>query len=103
MLEPYAGRLVGWQGHASFPHTVMSAAIKGSDFAPDFAARAVRVESSYHAWLRYAEASLPMKVKLRRQVGRLYRSRGERNQIDAYYRAGFTLDATVGSGLSAAG
>jgi SAM-dependent methyltransferase len=99
MLGPYAGKLHGWQGHASFPHTVMSAAIKGP--ASDFAVRAGKAANAYHAWLRDAEASLPRKVKLRRRIGRLYRSRGERNQLDSYYRAQLTLDVPGTAGLAA--
>lgn len=102
MLEPYDGRLVGFQGHAKFPHTVMSLAVKGP--APDdFATRAERLASLYQDWIAQAEATLPMASKLRRAFGRLYRSRGERHQIADYYKAAFTIDAPEPTTLSKAG
>lgn len=94
MLAPYAARLVGAQGHASTPHTVMSLAIKAP--APsDFAARADRLIRSYRNWLDAAEAQQPLASKLRRQLSLLYRSRGERHQIADYHKAGFTIDVAA--------
>src|SRR5438132_9293502 len=58
MLAPYEGRLVGYQGHDKFPHTVMAVGAKGP--APrDFAARAERVAQGYKQWLRRTEVGLP--------------------------------------------
>jgi len=91
LLNPYNGRVVGAQGHASFPHTVMSFAVKTP--APiDFASRADRLVRSYHAWLAQAEAALPIKQKVRRAVGRIYRSKGERNVLSGHYHADFVTD-----------
>ena len=51
MLAPYDGRVVGSQGHPSFPHTVMSVAIKCP--APtDFEARADRLIRAYRRMAR---------------------------------------------------
>jgi SAM-dependent methyltransferase len=102
MLEPYAGRLVGWQGHGAFPHSVMSLAVK-TPAPADFEARAERLRRSYQAWLRDTERLLPFGQKLRRRVARLYRSKGERRQIAEYYRADFTLDLPRTAGLAVAG
>lgn len=102
MLQPYDGRLVGFQGHAKFPHTVMSLAIKGPAPA-DFAARAEHLATLYRDWLRQAEAALPFTTKLRRSIGQLYRSRGERHQITDYYQADFTIDPPGAPALSMAG
>ena len=102
LLAPYAGRLVGAQGYSRFPHTVMALAVKAP--APsDFAARAERVAMGYREWLRRAERDLPLARKLRRGLARLYRSRGERHQLAAYYRAEFTLDLPPSSSLAVAG
>jgi SAM-dependent methyltransferase len=92
LLTPYGGRVVGAQGHASFPHTVMSLAIKTP--APlDFEARADRLVRAYHGWLAQAEAAIPTKQKIRRAVGQLYRSKGERNFVSGYYNADFVMDS----------
>jgi SAM-dependent methyltransferase len=93
MLAPYGGRLVGAQGHPRFPHTVMALAVKAPT-PVGFADRAERLERAYGAWLFQAEASLPPATKLRRTLGRLYRSKWERYQIADYYKAEFTLDMT---------
>ncbi len=91
MLRPFAGRLVGSQGHEPFPHTVMAMAVK--DPAPaDFQARAERLSLEYHSWLRTTERELPLGDRLRRSVESIYRSKGERRQIAQYYRAAFTID-----------
>ncbi|MBX6313464.1 MAG: class I SAM-dependent methyltransferase [Isosphaeraceae bacterium] len=96
LLAPYEGRLVGYQGHEKTPHTVMALAAKAP--APlDFAARAERLGRAYQAWLHRAERELPPWEQVRRRLGRLYRSRGERQQIAAYYRADFTLDLASSS------
>ncbi len=91
MIEPYDGRIVGAQGHAAFPHTVMSLAAKGPAPA-DFAARANRLVQAYQGWLLGAEGGLPLGTKVRRSLGMLYRSRGERNQLGDYYKADFSID-----------
>jgi SAM-dependent methyltransferase len=91
MLAPYAGRLVGHQGHGAFPHTVMALAAK--DPAPSqFAARAGRLAQSYQLWLDRAEDGLPLGAKVRRGLAKVYRSRGERRQIADYYKAEFSVD-----------
>ncbi len=102
MLEPYAGRVVGFQGHEKFPHTVMSLAVKGPAPA-DFAARADRLVLLYHDWLRHAQADLSLAEKFRRTLSLIYRSRGERHQIADYYKADFSIDAPGTPALSMAG
>lgn len=102
MLAPYDGRLVGWQGHEAFPHTVMSLAVKAP--APsDFALRAERLRQAYHSWLRQADRSRPWPERLRRRVSLLYRSKGERHQIADYAKASFTLDFPRSDNLAIAG
>ncbi|HEV3166064.1 MAG TPA: methyltransferase domain-containing protein, partial [Isosphaeraceae bacterium] len=91
MLAPYAARVVGFQGHRSFPHTVMALAAKAP--APvDFVSRAGRLDFAYQTWLKETEASLSLGQKLRRRVARVYRSKGERNQIAAYYHAELLIE-----------
>jgi len=101
-LTPYAAKLVGHQGHAAFPHTVMALAVKGPAPA-DFAVKAGKLAESYRKCLRDAEAALPMGQKMRRGLSQVYRSRGERRQMADYYKADFTLDVEGSSPLAAAG
>jgi SAM-dependent methyltransferase len=92
MLAAYDAQLTGFQGHDRFPHSVMGLACKAP--APvDFADRAGRLIRAYTQWLRDTETALPAATKLRRAVSQFYRSRGERHQIAAYYRAEFVVDA----------
>ena len=92
MLTPYAARVTGFQGHDKFPHSVMGLGFKS--FAPaDFASRAETLIRDYQGWLRDEEASLPASTKLKRGFAQLYRSRGERYQIQSYYKAEFTVDS----------
>jgi SAM-dependent methyltransferase len=102
MLEPYDGRVVGFQGHEKFPHTVMALAAKAPAPA-DFGPRAGRLADRYREWLRRAEQELPVAEKFRRVVGQLYRSRGERHQIADYYKADFTVDTPGRANLAVAG
>jgi SAM-dependent methyltransferase len=91
LLEPYEGRLVGYQGYYKFPHTVMALAAKAP--APDdFAAAAERVARGYISWLRDVETTAPIAQKVRRGLSQLYRSKWERYQMGAYHRAEFTTE-----------
>src|SRR5262245_16997568 len=91
MLAPHAARLTGFQGHHSFPHSVMGLGLK-SPAPGNFAARADLLTRRYQEWLRRAEGSLPASQKVRRTLATLYRSKGERRQIADYYKAGFEID-----------
>ena len=91
MLEPYAARLVGFQGYHKFPHSVMAIACKAPDPA-DFVARADRLTHAFQADLRDAEASLSTTEKLGRAMTRLFRSKGEWRQVAHYYRAELAVD-----------
>jgi SAM-dependent methyltransferase len=103
LLEPYAGRVVGFQGHSKTPHTVMSFAIKGQ--APhDFPARADRMIAAYQHWLGEQESMSTLSSKLKTSVTGIFRSRSERQQINAYHRAEFVVDqATTARRLGLAG
>ena len=50
--------------------------------------------AAYRGWLRRAEAAAPWGEKVRRSVGRIYRSKGERHQLSAYYQADFTVEVS---------
>ncbi len=92
MLAPYGARIVGWQGHEAFPHTVMSLGVKNP--APlDFVTRADQLINQYRAWLTETESQLPWTTRLKRTMGKVYRSKGERHQLGDYYRAGFQAEA----------
>ena len=94
MLSPYAARLTGYQGYHKFPHSVMGLGVKAP--APgEFAQRADELIIGYREWLRRAKESLPLSQKVRRGLSRVYRSKGERLQIGAYYSADFTLDVAA--------
>lgn len=100
-LQPYAGRLVGAQGAAAVPHTVMAVAAKGP--APlDFAERAERLARAYAEGLRAIERAVPLGQRLRRAAGQVYRSRGERRQVADYHKAAFTIDVAA-TALAVAG
>jgi SAM-dependent methyltransferase len=94
MLAPYAARIVGWQGHDAFPHTVMSLGIKTP--APvDFGTQSDRLVYHYRDWLKQTERELPWSTRLKRSMGQIYRSKGERHQLTHYYRAGFQVDSAA--------
>src|SRR5262249_7742822 len=100
MLEPYAARLTGFQGHHAFPHTVMGLAIKGPS-PSDASARLSRLAAAYVAWARDAEAALPARERIRRLARRIYRSNGERRQVADYSAAAFQIDAEPVAGREA--
>ncbi len=91
LMSIYPARVVGAQGHSPFPHSVMAMGIKWPAPA-DFTARAAAMVAGYHDWLQQARAGLPVGVKLRRALGQLYRSKGERSQIAQYYSANLSID-----------
>ena len=92
MLEPYGARLTGFQGYHKFPHSVMGLGFKPP--APtDVRERAGQFVRKYTEWLAREEKALPASTKLRRTFSQLYRSRGERHQTGAYYKAEFQFDA----------
>ena len=91
LMAPYAARVAGWQGHRSFPHSVMAVGVK-SPAPQDVSLRAGRLVAAYQDWLRRTKSGLPVGVKLRRALSRIYRSKGERFQIADYYAADFTID-----------
>jgi SAM-dependent methyltransferase len=95
-LEPYAARLSGFQGYHAFPHTVMGVGIK-APVPLDCAGRLESLAAAYRAWLEQTEASLSLGEKLRRRTSMIYRSKGERQQLAAYYAADFNIDFTRGA------
>jgi SAM-dependent methyltransferase len=91
LLEPYAARVSGYQGYHAFPHTVMGLAMK-APIPGDCSARLAKLVEDYADWRRRTESSLPLGLKLRRLVSRLYRSKGERRQVADYYAAELVID-----------
>jgi SAM-dependent methyltransferase len=101
MLGPYAARLTGYQGYYKFPHSVMGLAFKAP--APADVRRKVgQLILKYRDWLRREEASLPASARLRRRLGQLYRSTGERHQVAAYYKAEFEVDINTDASVPVA-
>jgi SAM-dependent methyltransferase len=100
MMAPYAARLTGYQGYHAFPHSVMAIGFK-TPAPATFAGRAEDLVLRYRAWLNEAREGLSLRQKLRRGLAQVYRSKGERRQIAAYYAAEFTLD--VAPALAKAG
>lgn len=94
MLSPYAGRIVGYQGPALTPHTVMGLAIKAPAPA-DFAARAMRMSRAYEQWLKHQEQAIPFQSRLRRWIRKAYRSKGERRWLTEYYRTQMVIDVAA--------
>jgi SAM-dependent methyltransferase len=91
LMGSYEARVTGYQGHEPFPHSIMAVGIK-SPAPHDAFSRAKKLVAGYKHWLREAESTLPMAVRLRRRFSQVYRSKGERNQIARYYAAEFTID-----------
>ncbi len=95
MLGNYDARMTGYQGYHAFPHSVMGLGFKAP--APgDFTAKANQLAARYRAFLRGAQDELSLGTKLRRGLAQVYRSKGERRQIAAYYSADFTIDSDAG-------
>src|SRR5262245_44631417 len=94
LLEPYAARVTGFQGHHAFPHTVMGLALK-APVPGDCAGRLEKVVEKYAEWRNGAQSSLSLSSKLRRSLSMLYRSKGERRQIADYYAAQLLIDFDV--------
>jgi SAM-dependent methyltransferase len=102
LMSPYAIRVAGYQGYRAFPHSVMALGIK-APVATDSEIRAQRLVSGYQDWLRETESSLPTRIKLKRGLAQLYRSKGERYQISEYYSSRFTIDRDHDEALAQAG
>jgi SAM-dependent methyltransferase len=94
-LEPYAARLSGFQGYHAFPHTVMGVGIK-APVPLDCAGQLELLAAAYRTWLERTEASLSLGEKFRRRMSMIYRSKGERHQLAAYYASDFNIDLTTG-------
>ena len=91
MMRPYDARIVGSQGFRPFPHSVMAMGIKG--VAPaDFHDRARALVAGYDAFLAESEAAAPLRQKVRRKLGMLYRSKGERQAVAGYYQSEFSVE-----------
>jgi hypothetical protein len=71
--------------------------------ATDSELRAQKLVSGYQDWLRETESSLPRRLKLKRGLAQLYRSKGERYQISEYYSSRFTIDRDHEEPLAQAG
>ena len=101
LMSPYAARVAGYQGHRSFPHSVMAVGIKAP--APgDVSVRARRLVAAYQRLAAPRQVELAgRRQKLRRALAQVYRSKGERHQIADYYAADFTIE--VESHLALAG
>ncbi len=74
LMAPYAARVAGFQGHSSFPHSVMAVGIK-SPAPADIAPNCSRFVAAFHDWLRHTRSNLPAGVKL---AARLVRFTGRR-------------------------
>jgi SAM-dependent methyltransferase len=94
MLEPYGGRISGYQGYRAFPHTVMGLGIK-SPVPAHFPTTAAKLALAYADWARRTESALPVGERLRRLATRIYRSKGERRHVADYYAAEFHIDADM--------
>ena len=91
MLDGYALRVVGRQGPAKTPHTVMAMAIK-APAPPDASERAERLVEGYRSWLREAEAALPPMTRARRRLAMLYRSKAERAHLRDEFATDFAIE-----------
>jgi len=91
LMLNYEGLVVGFQGYHKFPHSVMAIGFK-SPIPATFAAQAQKFIASYESWLQATKNSRPFAIKLRENIGMLYRSKGERYQTSNYYTSDFTVE-----------
>jgi SAM-dependent methyltransferase len=96
-LARYGARLTGYQGYHAFPHTVMGIGVK-APMPTDARTRLESLATAYKSWLRRTAATLPLGEKLRRRVAQLYRSKGEKHLLAAYYTADFKIDSDQPAG-----
>jgi len=101
MMRPYDARVVGSQGVRAFPHSVMAMGIKAPAPA-DFHERARTLVAGYKRALAEFEAAEPLRTKLRRRLGMLYRSKGERQLLAGYYHTEFSAETGAESATAAA-
>lgn len=101
MMRPYDARLVGSQGVRAFPHSVMAMGIKAPAPA-DFHERARSLVAGYKRALAEFEAAEPLRARLRRRLGMLYRSKGERQLLAGYYHTEFGAETGVEAMTAAA-
>jgi SAM-dependent methyltransferase len=91
MMRPYDARVVGSQGFRTFPHSVMAVGVKAPAPA-DFHARAQALIAGYDRRLAEFEAAVPLRQRLRKRLGLLYRSKGERQMAAGYYHTEFSVE-----------
>jgi predicted AlkP superfamily phosphohydrolase/phosphomutase/SAM-dependent methyltransferase len=92
LLEPLAGRVIGYQGTATTPHTVYGIGVK--DPAPaDFSQRAERFIDHFQGELRRAAASIPWKARWHARLRGLRRGKGERRRAREYFNCHFSTRA----------
>lgn len=89
LLDPYGAALVGYQGAAKTPHTVMALAVK-RPIQEGFAQQALGVVDAFQHWLgKFSSCGLVS--WLRRQTEMIRRSQRERGRLRAWHEAGFVI------------
>lgn len=101
LLEPLAGRLIGYQGMESYPHTVFAIGMK----APISAAmvRGIgRFIPAYQAWLDSQLDRMSLARRWRRLVNLTLRGKGVRERESEFFRSHFVLDVPSNLALTPA-
>lgn len=91
LLAPLAATIIGWQGVASFPHTVFAVGQKAPVDA-GFASQARRFTTAVAAWLADQEANRPWTTKLKQALLGPLRTKGERRAQRDFHAVGFSLN-----------
>lgn len=90
LLECYGGSVVGWQGYARFPHTVLGVAVK-EPVPRDFVERGRRMVAGLQAWLDEERRARGWWERMKRVAGGLHPSGNRRRIAVERYRVEFTV------------
>lgn len=90
LTSSFGFRVIGSQGTDTFPHTVYAVAIK-DPIPANASTRATRFIEDYSKWLENTQAELPITHKLKRLLKRVYRSKGERRELQHEHTVRFAI------------
>lgn len=91
LLEPLEGRVIGFQGVESHPHTVFAVGIK-APFPAGVSEGVGQFISSFQDWLAAAERDLSLGQQVKRWMNLLLRGKGQRRKERDYFKTQFVID-----------
>ncbi len=101
LLEPLAGRLIGYQGLESYPHTVFAIGMK-APIHPAMIRGIGRFIPAYQAWLERQLEEMSLARRWKRLVNLTLRGKGVRQREQETFRSHFVLDVPAELALSPA-